>query len=112
MFRVDVHALARAGQKSAAPIASRYDRIAVCAHRDEGGQVAIFGAEAVGDPGAKAGAWQAPIATVHQHQGRFMVRDFGMHRADNRHVIDVCRGLLEEFADPKSGFSTLLELER
>ena len=88
---VDVRALIGARQKRDSPVLRGHDRIAAGAHGDEAGQVLILRAQAVGDPGAKAGPRQPAVAAVHQHQRRLVVGHVGVHRADDAQVVDVLR---------------------
>ena len=55
---------------------------------DEAGQVLVLGAQAVGDPRAHARPRQRALAAVHQQQRRLVVRDVGVHRADDADVVD------------------------
>ena len=59
---------------------------------DEGGEVLIHGAEAVGGPGAEAGAAGDLVAGLHGGNGGFVVDGFGMEGA---HPTDVVGGLAE-----------------
>src|SRR5215472_3004106 len=68
VLRVDVGALVDAGQETGLPVLRLLYGIAAGAHGDEAGEVLIFRAEAVGDPGAEAGADEAGFAAVHQEE--------------------------------------------
>ncbi len=69
--------------------------------------------EPVGDPRPHAGALQAAVAAVHQHERRLMVGHVGVHRADDAHVVDVPLGRAgEELADLDAALAVLLERER
>ena len=92
MLGVDVGPLVGAGEERSAPVLGRHDRIAARTHRDEAGQVLVLRAQAVGDPGAHAGALQAAVAAIHQHQRRFMIGHVGIHRSDDAEVVDVLLG--------------------
>src|SRR5690606_25447567 len=87
VFSVDVGSLVNAGQEGRLPVFGPAGGHAFGAHGDVAGQVFIFRAQAVGDPGAKAGAVQAAVARVHETQGGLMVGHIGLHGADDAEVI-------------------------
>ena len=94
------------------PVLRVLDRQAVGAHGHEAGQVLILRAQPVHHPGADAGTRLHGVAAVHQHQRRLVVGHLGVHRADDRNVVGMGRGLGEDFADLQAALSVLLELER
>ena len=88
VLAVDERPLVDAGEKGRLPVLRLVERIAVRAHGDEAGQVAVLGAEAVGHPGAEAGPAQPGGAGVHEHDAA-VVRDVvGVHRADDADIVD------------------------
>ena len=109
---VDVGPLVGAGEERGAPVLGRHDRIAAGTHRDEAGQVLVLRAQAVGDPGPHAGALQAAVAAVHQHQRRLMIGHVGVHRADDAQVVDVLLGRAgEQLAHLDAALAVFLNLK-
>jgi len=81
-----------AGKKARAPVGgcsfgkSPVERIR---HHDEGGKVAAFAAQSVGDPGTNARESHAGLARVHHEEGRAVVVRFGVAGVDEGHLIDM-----------------------
>ncbi len=112
VLRVDVGALIDAGQETAAPVFGFLDRVAAGAHGDEAGEVLVFGAQAVGDPGADAGAGHLGVAAVHQHERRLVIRHLRLHRANDAQIVRVPRRLLKQAADLQAAVPVSLEFKR
>ena len=112
VLRVDVGALVDAGQKAGLPVLRFLNRIAAGAHGDEAGQILIFGAEAVSDPRAHAGADQPGFAAIHQQQRRLVVRHVGVHRADDADVVDAFGDVGKDLADFDAALAVFLKFER
>ncbi len=89
MLGIDVGSLIGARQKGRPPVLGCHDRIAPRTHGDEAGQVLVFRAQAVSDPGSHAGALQAAVAAVHQHERWLVIGHVGIHRADDAQVVDM-----------------------
>ena len=68
VLRIDVGSLVRTGKKSGLPVFTILDRQSAGTHGNEAGQIPIFGAQAVQQPGTHARSALHRIATVHQHQ--------------------------------------------
>ncbi len=96
---VDEGPLEDAGQEAGLPVLGILDGHAAGAHGDEAGEVLVFGAETVEDPGAEAGAGLDAVAAVHEHEGRLVVGDLGDHGPDDGDVVGMGGGLVEQFAD-------------
>ena len=109
---VDVRALIDAGQEGRLPVLRLGDRVAAGAEHDEARQVLVLGAEPVEEPRAEAGASQAGVAAVHQHQGRLVIRHVGLHRSDDANVVDALADIGEDLADLDAALAVLLEFER
>ena len=112
MLRVDVGALVGAGQEGRVPVLRRHDGIAAGTHRDEAGKVLVLAAQAVRHPGAHAGPRQPAVAAIHQHQGRLVIGNIGVHRTDNADIIDAAGRPGEQFADLDAVLAVALELVR
>ena len=112
VLRVDVGALINAGQKTGLPVLRFLDRITAGTHGDEAGQILVLGAQAVRDPRADAGPALHGIAAIHQHQGRLVIGQLGLHRADDRDVVDALADLRKQLADFDAALAVFLKLER
>ena len=85
---------------AARPVLGPADRAAgVVEHHDEAGQVLVLAAQAVGHPRAQTGmAADDPPRIHHQHR-RAVNRRVGIHRMDERHVIDAGGQVRKEVGD-------------
>src|SRR5256886_6601112 len=104
-----MNALKAAGEQSGGPLA-RGNRLVLAAFAeggqdDKARQIFGFGAQAIDNPGAHAGATGDLRAGIHEHMSRVMIDRFGGHRADRseEHTSElqsqsnlVCRLLLEK----------------
>ena len=87
--RPALHALVHAGQKAGAPEGLAAGRVRAAADQDdEAGQVLVLRAQAVGDPRAHRGPAVARRARVEEQLRRRMVELVGIHRLDDRDVVD------------------------
>ncbi len=111
MFGIDVGALVDAGEEAALPVLGFLDGVTAGAHGDEAGEVLVFGAEAVGDPGSEAGSGEAGFSAIHEEEGGFVVGDIGVHGADDGEVIGAFADVGEEFTDLEAGLAVALEGE-
>jgi hypothetical protein len=93
-LRVDARALEHARQEGRAVVGRAPRGQPAVAQRDEAGEVLVLGAEAVHDPRAHARLRDPQRARVHEHGRHLVRRDVRVHRADDRHVVDV-------LADPR-----------
>ncbi len=112
VLRIDVGALIDAGEERVGPVFGVLDRISAGAHGDEAGEVLVFRAQAVGDPGAHAGAGDLLIAAVHEHQRRLMIGDFGPHRSNDAQVVGTLAEPGKQVADLDSAFAVALVFPR
>ena len=103
---------ADSGQKGGTPVLRRDNGIAARAHDHKAGEVLVLATQAVGNPRAHTGARQASVAAIHEQQARLVIGHLGLHRADDRHVVDVSRGLGEQFTNLDAGFAIPGKLER
>jgi hypothetical protein len=108
---VQIGALKPTGQEGGAPVVGTFDRHAARTHRDIGGQVFVFAAEAIGDPSAHGRPCEPAIAAIHEHQRGFVVRHVGVHRADDAEVVGVFGGMAEKFADFEAGLAVAVKGE-
>ena len=81
------------------------------AHGDETGEVEIFRAESVVHPRTHTGPDLAGVATIHEHEGRFMIRDIGVHGAKHADVVDGLGGVGEKLTDFDAALAVLAEFE-
>src|SRR5262249_39158985 len=88
VLAVHVGALVDRWQEARLPVLRIHLRAADGAHGDEAGQVCVFGAQPVGDPGADAGPALAGVATIHHQVTDVVVGRVGVHRADHADVIN------------------------
>ena len=95
------------------PVVGTGDGHALGDEHDEAGEVLVFGAEAVGDPGADAGAGHNAGAAIHEAETVFVNRRIRIHRADHAEIVSVFgRERTEEFADLKAGLAVARETKR
>ena len=74
---------------AARPVLGPADRPAgLVEHDHEAGQVLVLAAQAVGDPRAEAGVAAEDPAGVHHQHRRAVDRRLGVHRVDERDVVD------------------------
>ena len=111
-FRVHAGSLIDTGEESRLPVRRAAGRRVARAQRDEAGHVLVLGAETVEHPRAKARLRQPQRTRVHENRGHVMRRDVGVHRADDRHVIDVLSNLGKHLAHLDARLAVLRELER
>ncbi len=97
VFAVDEGSLEHPGQETRLPVLRPLDRIASRAHRDEGGQIRVLGTESVGCPRSHARSAQDRVTAIHEHEGRFVIGKLGLHRANDRDVIDALPDVREQF---------------
>ena len=109
---VDARALIDAGQERRAVVPRAAGRQAAGAQGDKAGEVLVLAAEAVDGPRAEARLSDTQRTGVHEHGRNLVRRDVGIHRADDRHVVHVLRGLGEELADLDARLAVGFELER
>ena len=108
-----LHALVDARQKSAAPDAhAGVGRLAAAGEDDKAGQILVFRAQAVGGPGAQARAAEQLRAGVQQKLRRGVVELLGVHRLDDRDIVEHVRQMLPDLAEPRAARSMLREFER
>ena len=86
---VDVRPLEHAGQETGLPVLRFLNRVAARAHRDEAGQVLVFGAQAVGTPATERRAADKGLPGVHRHQRGTMRVAVGMARLENAQLVGV-----------------------
>ena len=87
------------GREEGVGVILRAAQVARRADGDEAGQVLIFGAQAVEQPGADAGASEAELAGV-QHEARLrVVRHVGVHAVDKAHVVGMLGDFREQLGD-------------
>ena len=79
---------------------------------DVGGQVLILRAESVGDPRAEHRMAREGLAGEPFEDRRFVIGMHVVHRADDRHLVDVLGGVGQQFRHPGSAFAVLGELKR
>ena len=106
---VEMRALMLGRQKSGAPQRLAVGRIA---QGDEPGQVPVFAAQSVRNPGAERGAGRGDVAGVNQVPRGRVRRIEGEHRADDAKVVHDLRGTRQKLADLDSALSASLEGER
>lgn len=68
-----------AGQEGGLPVFGVFDWESAGAHGDEAGEVLIFAAKSVKNPGSGAGAWLNGIAAVHEHERGFVIGNLCLH---------------------------------
>ena len=113
VLRFDVSALVGAREEGGLPVVGTGDGHALGDEDDEAGEVVVFGAEAVGDPRADAGAGHNAGAAIHEAQTVFVDRRIRIHRADHAEIVSVFgRERTEEFADLKAGLAVARETKR
>ena len=109
---LDVGALVGTGKEGALPVVRTGDGHAAGDQDDEAGEVGIFGAEAVGDPGADAGPGHDAGTAVEKAEGVFVNGGVGVHRAHHAEVIRVGGGqAVEQLADLEAGLAVAAEGE-
>ena len=111
LLRVDERALVDTGEEAGLPVFAVLDRITAGAHGDEAGEVLIFRAESVGDPGAEAGSALDGVTAVHEHEGWLVIRDVGLHGADDGEVVGAAGDVGENVADLEAALAVRREFE-
>ena len=110
-----VDALVFAGQEAAAPQARVQSLIGRAGsardHYDVGGQVLVRAAQAVADPGSKAGFAELLGAGENVGDGRIMVDGLGMHRFNDGDVIGNAANVRQGFVDPRAVLAHPFELK-
>jgi len=108
-----LHALIHGGQEAAAPETFSAAGIAAAAEQDhEAGQIFVFGAETVGDPGTHRRTPETGRAGIEEQLGGRVVELIGVHRLDDGDVVGDVLEVRQEFAHPRSRFAALLEFVR
>ena len=115
-LRAKGDAVVAAGEKACAPHAREEGlrggfRGPLWREDDEGGEIVVLAAEAVGEPGTEAG-FAGELAAGHEERaGGVVVDGVGVDGADDGEVIDELGGPREEFADPGAVLAVLGEFE-
>ena len=112
-FGLELDALEAAGEDAAAPLAGGDGLGAVFAgggEDDEAGEVLGFGAEAVEEPGAHAGAALDDGAGVHEGVGGVMIDLLRLHGADDAEFVGLFGDVGEEVAYFDAGLAVFLEV--
>ncbi len=112
LARVDVGRLVGSGQERGPPVLISLRRQAIGAQDDEAGKILILRAQPVRDPGTEAGADLPNVAAIHHHQRRLVIRDVGMHGADDAQIVDALSDIRKDFADFDTVLAVFLELKR
>src|SRR5262245_12684384 len=79
---------------------------------DEAGQVLVFGAEAIGDPRAHAGADEGVAAGVQFEKRAAVPRVGTMHGPNDAQVVHTTGNVREYLADPLAALAVLGEAKR
>src|SRR5262249_39956552 len=79
---------------------------------DETGQLLVLGAEAVGDPGAHAGAALLAVAGVEKVVGVGVLGEVGGDGTDDGEVVDALGDVREEIADGDAALAVVAEAPR
>ncbi len=77
---------------------------------DEGGQIGVFGAEPVADPGADAGSDEGGGAAMEEEGGGTVCDAFGLHAVQEAELVHPLGGVREKFTDPVPGLAMTREL--
>jgi hypothetical protein len=79
---------------------------------DEPGQIPVVGAEAVREPRSERRPADLRVAGVHHQHRRLVVRDVGVHRADEADVVGARAHVGKQLAHVHAALPVLLERER
>jgi hypothetical protein len=89
-----------AGQKAVAPVAGLQGLAATAAgEHHERGEILVFAAEPVAEPGAHGGSAGLLMAGAEESHGRVVVNRDGVQGADQGDVIDDAAGVGQQFAE-------------
>ena len=83
----------------------------VRAQHHEPGEIAVLGAEPIGEPRSQRGPPRLDVPRVHHEQRRLVIRDVGVHRSDHADVVRAFSHVGEEFAHFEPRLSVTLEAE-
>ena len=97
--RIHVGALVDARQEGAAPVAGSAHRHPPGTEGYKTREVFILAAHAPGQPGTETGPDQALSSGIHQHQGKLMTRQFGIHGSNHRQLVDTAGEMREKITD-------------
>ena len=111
IFCGDAGAGAPSGEERVVPLFATAGGGPVWGECDETGEVLIFGAEAVKDPGAHAGADARELAGGHDELGGLVHGGFGVHGADDAEFVGVGGEFWKQLTDIHSGLAMLCEGE-
>ena len=100
-----------ARQKAAVPGGLTGTVAALVTDGNEGGQVLVFRAQAVSQPGPDAGPVGLNRPCGHHQQSGHVLRKVGMHGVDDAEIVDALSHVGKELADPAAGLAMALELE-
>ena len=106
----NVTALINPGQKSATPKLWAHHRFSR-AKNNEARQILIFDPQAVAEPRPHTGTDRLGNSGVHHEERRLMIRDIGVHGANDTDVVNAFGDLWKNLADRNPGLSRTLELE-
>ena len=81
-------------------------------HRHEPRHVPVLRPQSVGHPRAETGVALSGIARVHEDLGGGVNCRIGVHRVDERDVVDHSCQVREDLADPRAALAVALERER
>ena len=108
----DERALVHRRQEGAVPQRRAHRRRHVGTEHHEARQVLVVGAEAVGEPRAERWAADLGVAGVHHQHRRLVVRDVGVHGADEADVVGAAADVRKQLAHLHAALAVLLERER
>ncbi len=106
---IDVSALVVIGQEGAGPGPWCFDGVAGCEH-DVGGQVAVFGAQAVAQPAADTGHGGRQCPAVHQVHRGVVVGVVRVASLEHTDVVDDFRDFRKQVTDDHSAVASRCEL--
>src|SRR5439155_13177132 len=99
----------RSGQETRAVLSSAFDQWSG-ADGDEAGQVLVFCAQTVSNPGAQARARSHSLTRIHLQTSAGMIHIVGYHRADDAQAIGARANVRKQFAYVESRLPALGEL--
>ena len=100
-------ALVDRGEEPGAPEGGAAGRAAAGGEDDVSGEVLVFGAEAVGEPGAGGGEAELGLAALHEELAGVVVELVGVERLDFADVVGAGGDVGEEVGEPHAGLAVL-----
>ena len=110
-FGAELDALVDAGEEAGGPEGGAGATGGAGEHDDVGGEVAVFTAEAVGDPGPHGGAAALAEAAVEEHLGGGVIDLVGVEGFDDAEVVGDGGEVGQQFGHPGAALAVLFEFE-